>query len=99
MRFTGFLIFMVTGSMAFAACGSGLGAPCDDRGETYECGRYEVCAQVQGGLHCQLICDDHRDCARDERCGGVKDTDLKACRPDDDYYEDDDGPGPGPGPY
>lgn len=90
-----YALLVILAAAWLAAC-SGLGAPCRDRGSKDECGPGEICARVDGDNYCQPICDDDGDCASDERCGGVKDSKERACRPQDSFYDDDDGGGPGP---
>jgi len=88
-----YVLLLVSVSALTLGC-DGLGSPCRDRGSKDECGPGEICARVDGDNYCQPICDDDRDCARGEHCGGVKDSHERACRPDDHYREDNNGPVP-----
>ncbi len=82
-------------SAAFVACGShpggSVGDPCDSAGSSAECLSDEICDDIyDGGRYCLFICSDHVDCAGGERCNGVTGSDLKACHPEGDGFEDDD---------
>jgi hypothetical protein len=86
----GLLLF--SGSV-FIACdghpGGTVGDPCDDVGSSDQCASDEICDEIDGGAYCLLICSDHADCASSERCNGVTSSDIKACHPDDDGFDDD----------
>jgi hypothetical protein len=91
MRHLPFACLLGSSVLLALACG-GLGAPCDRRGSESECGPGEVCAKVDGDLYCRPTCDRDRDCARDEECKKVKDSNEEACKPDDSRDDDDGSP-------
>jgi len=70
------------------ACSDGdIGEECGEAGDTDECVDGAICTNEgddEGeGAVCRALCEEHEDCADDERCNGVSQTNLKSCQPDE----------------
>lgn len=66
--------------------GGGVGEACDTPGETEsECDDGAICDKPtdEEDPVCLKVCEEHEDCAADERCNGVSSSNIKACHPDD----------------
>lgn len=68
----------------FTGCGGAaeLGEECDASGATQdECEDGGICGDDGTGvLRCLRICTDQDQCAADEECNGVGDSNIKGCR-------------------
>ncbi len=74
--------------VAVLICGAGCGTPelgeeCDEPGDPDACEEGTLCTNEESGAVCRKLCREQEDCASDEACNGVSNTDLKSCQPDD----------------
>lgn len=86
LRFDDIRLLLIAGMLALSlsafGCGTDLGAMCDVPGSD-ECVDGAMCTNESGGgATCRAICLEHADCAEDESCNGVENTNIKTCQPD-----------------
>jgi hypothetical protein len=63
-------------------CGGDGGGGCSMPGSSAECSSGDICSNLSGdGNACRKICTAQADCAADESCLGVANTNIKSCQP------------------